>query len=92
MPVTSEWRWIISVGASRVVRKLGSPIYPVYRNELPQSRMNIGIGLGTSHNQNTPEGMLNEIAISKARGADGFVLFSSSSLGTDFLRLLQSEH
>jgi uncharacterized lipoprotein YddW (UPF0748 family) len=55
-------------------------------------QVSIGIGIGTSHNQNTPEGMLQEIAISMNHGADGFVLFSSSSLGSDFLRALESEH
>ncbi len=48
----------------------------------------IGIGIGTSHNQNTPEGMQREIAISRNAGANGVVFFSSSSLDENFLRVL----
>lgn len=48
-----------------------------------------GIGIGTSHNQNTPEGMLEEMRISKALGADGVVYFSSSSLKQPFLDALK---
>ena len=47
-----------------------------------------GIGLGTSHNQNTPEGMRAQIETSRRLGGDGFVLFSSSSLTEPFLREL----
>jgi len=49
-----------------------------------------GIGIGTSHNQNTPEGMLEQIAISKRLKADGVVFFSSSSLSPAFLKALGS--
>jgi len=49
-----------------------------------------GIGIGTSHNQNTPEGMLEQIAISKRLGGDGVVFFSSSSLTSDFLQKLKA--
>jgi uncharacterized lipoprotein YddW (UPF0748 family) len=49
-----------------------------------------GIGIGTSHNQNTPEGMLEEMRISKALGADGVVYFSSSSLKQPFLDALKA--
>jgi uncharacterized lipoprotein YddW (UPF0748 family) len=48
-----------------------------------------GIGIGTSHNQNTPEGMLRQMAISRELGADGVVFFSSSSLGEPFLAKLK---
>jgi uncharacterized lipoprotein YddW (UPF0748 family) len=49
-----------------------------------------GIGIGTSHNQNTPEGMVEEMKISKALKADGVVYFSSSSLKQPFLDRLKS--
>jgi len=48
-----------------------------------------GIGLGTSHNQNTPEGMRGQIAASRRLGGDGFILFSSSSLTDPFLAALR---
>jgi len=48
-----------------------------------------GIGIGTSHNQNTPEGMLREMEISERLGADGVIFFSSSSLAPDFLKILE---
>jgi len=48
-----------------------------------------GIGIGTSHNQNTPEGMIEQMKISKALGADGVVYFSSSSLNPLFLEKLK---
>lgn len=47
-----------------------------------------GIGLATSHNQNTPEGMLAEMAKSRACGADGVVFFSGRSLKPAFLEKL----
>ena len=49
-----------------------------------------GIGIGTSHNQNTPESMLDEMRISKSLGADGVVFFSSSSLNAPFLEKLKT--
>jgi uncharacterized lipoprotein YddW (UPF0748 family) len=48
-----------------------------------------GIGIGTSHNQNTPEGMIEQMRISKALKADGVVYFSSSSLKPPFLDALK---
>jgi uncharacterized lipoprotein YddW (UPF0748 family) len=48
-----------------------------------------GIGIGTSHNQNTPEGMIEQMRISKTLGADGVVYFSSNSLGAAFLEKLK---
>jgi len=49
-----------------------------------------GIGIGTSHNQNTPEGMIDQMRISKALKADGVIYFSSSSLGSPFLDALKA--
>ena len=49
-----------------------------------------GIGIGTSHNQNTPEGMIDEMRISKVLKADGVVYFSSSSLNQPFLDKLKA--
>ena len=49
-----------------------------------------GIGIGTSHNQNTPEGMIEQMRISKTLGADGVVYFSSSSLNQPFLEKLKA--
>lgn len=48
-----------------------------------------GIGIGTSHNQNTPEGMLAQIETSRRLGAAGVVFFSSSSLTEPFLAALR---
>ena len=48
-----------------------------------------GIGIGTSHNQNTPEGMLGQIETSRRLGADGVIFFSSSSLTEPFLAALR---
>ena len=49
-----------------------------------------GIGIGTSHNQNTPEGMIEQMRMSKALKADGVVYFSSTSLKQPFLDALQA--
>lgn len=49
-----------------------------------------GIGIGTSHNQNTPEGMLEQMRISRSLGTDGVVFFSSSSLNAPFLEKLRA--
>ena len=54
------------------------------------SQVCVGIGIGTSHNQNTPEGMLLQIEIAKNLNADGFIFFSSSSLNQDFLKALET--
>jgi uncharacterized lipoprotein YddW (UPF0748 family) len=48
-----------------------------------------GIGIGTSHNQNTPEGMLRQMDVSRELGADGVIFFSGSSLGEPFLAALK---
>lgn len=49
-----------------------------------------GIGIGTSHNQISPEGMIEEMRISRALKADGVVYFSSSSLKAPFLEALKA--
>jgi len=49
-----------------------------------------GIGIGTSHNQNTPEGMAEQVRISRELGAAGVVFFSGSSLGEPFLERLKT--
>jgi uncharacterized lipoprotein YddW (UPF0748 family) len=49
-----------------------------------------GIGIGTSHNQNTPAGMTEQAAIGDRLGADGVVFFSSSSLTPEFLAALKA--
>ncbi len=49
-----------------------------------------GIGIGTSHNQNTPEGMIEEMRITKALKGDGVIYFSSSSLKQPFLDALMA--
>jgi uncharacterized lipoprotein YddW (UPF0748 family) len=49
-----------------------------------------GIGIGTSHNQNTPAGMLEQVALGDKLGADGVVFFSSSSLTAEFLAALKA--
>jgi len=49
-----------------------------------------GIGIGTSHNRNTPEGMLEQMRISRDLGAGGVVFFSSSSLTRPFLEALKT--
>jgi uncharacterized lipoprotein YddW (UPF0748 family) len=48
-----------------------------------------GIGIGTSHNQNTPEGMIEQMKISKTLGAGGVIFFSSTSLNEPFLEKLK---
>jgi uncharacterized lipoprotein YddW (UPF0748 family) len=49
-----------------------------------------GIGIGTSHNQNTPAGMLEQMNISQRLGGNGVIFFSSSSLTESFLQSLRS--
>jgi uncharacterized lipoprotein YddW (UPF0748 family) len=57
---------------------------------LPHGRVLIcpGIGIGTSHNQATPEIMTAEIGLARATGATGVIFFSSSSLADPFLKVL----
>lgn len=49
-----------------------------------------GIGMATSCNQNTPEGMLEQIATSQKLGGDGVIFSSSSSLTREFLQKLKT--
>jgi uncharacterized lipoprotein YddW (UPF0748 family) len=49
-----------------------------------------GIGISTSHNQNTPEGMVEQMRISRELGADGVIYFSGSSLTEPFLEKLRA--
>lgn len=49
-----------------------------------------GIGIGTSHNQNTPDGMIEQMRISHAAQADGVIFFSGSSLNEPFLEQLKA--
>jgi len=49
-----------------------------------------GIGIGTSHNQNTPDGMIEQMKVSKALGADGVIFFSTNSLNEPFLEKLKA--
>lgn len=51
----------------------------------------LGVGIGTSHNQNTPEGVLQQVAISRSLKANGVVFFSASSLNHEFLRALATD-
>jgi len=53
-------------------------------------RVCVGIGIGTSHNQNTPDGVLKQIEIGRKLKADGFILFSSSSLKPEFLQAIET--
>jgi len=50
----------------------------------------IGIGIGSSHNQNTPEGMIEQMKISKSAGADGVIFFSGGALTPAFTAQLKN--
>lgn len=50
-----------------------------------------GLGIVTSHNQATPEIMLQEIRLAREAGSDGVVFFSGGSLKEDFLRALAGQ-
>jgi len=52
--------------------------------------LGIGVGIGTAHNQNTPEGVLWQMRTSRDLGANGTVLFSSVSLTEEFLKALSN--
>jgi len=49
-----------------------------------------GIACHSSHNKNTPEGVVQEVLISRETGADGVVFFSGSSLTDEFIDKLKS--
>lgn len=48
-----------------------------------------GIACRSSHNTNTPEGVVKEVEISRKAGADGVVFFSGYSLTEEFLNSLK---
>lgn len=50
-----------------------------------------GIGITTSHNQNTPAGMMAEIEIGRRLGAAGHVFFSGTALKPEFLDALRAD-
>jgi len=54
-------------------------------------RVCLGIGIGTSHNQSSPQGMAGQVKFAREAGADGVVFFSGSSLGEPFLKRLASD-
>jgi len=49
-----------------------------------------GIACRSSHNTNTPEGVVEEVKISRETGADGVVFFSGYSLTDEFITELKS--
>ena len=49
-----------------------------------------GIGIGTSHNQSTPDLMMEEIRLARTAGADGVIFFSGGSLTAPFLERLKN--
>ncbi len=51
-----------------------------------------GLGIVTSHNQASPEIMLEEIKLAHSLGADGVVFFSGGSLKEDFLAALAARN
>jgi uncharacterized lipoprotein YddW (UPF0748 family) len=48
-----------------------------------------GIGIGTVHNQSTPQGVLRQVAIARRLALQGFVLFSSFSFKGEFIAELR---
>jgi hypothetical protein len=54
------------------------------------ARVCAGTGIGISHNQNTTDGMIGQMTISRAAGADGVIFYPSSSLAAPFLARLRS--
>jgi uncharacterized lipoprotein YddW (UPF0748 family) len=54
-------------------------------------RICLGIGIETSHNRNTPEGIAGQVKFSREAGADGVIFFSGSSLGELFLKRLEAD-
>ncbi|MDD8014902.1 MAG: family 10 glycosylhydrolase [Acidobacteriota bacterium] len=49
-----------------------------------------GIGIRSSHNQNTPERMIEQMKVCKKAGSDGVIYFSSYSLNEPFLEKLKA--
>jgi uncharacterized lipoprotein YddW (UPF0748 family) len=48
-----------------------------------------GIGIRSSHNNNTPEGVVQEVIIAREEGADGVVFFFGSTLTDEFMDKLK---
>ncbi len=48
-----------------------------------------GIACHSSHNKNTPEGVVQEVIISREEGADGVTFFSGTSLIDEFMEKLK---
>ncbi len=49
-----------------------------------------GIACHSSHNKNTPEGVVQEVKIAREEGADGVTFFSGTSLTDEFMKKLKS--
>ena len=49
-----------------------------------------GIACHSSHNKNTPEGVVQEVKIAREEGADGVTFFSGYSLTDEFMKKLKS--
>ena len=49
-----------------------------------------GIGISSSHNKNTPDGVVQEVKIAREQGADGVVFFFGSSLTDEFMEKLKT--
>ena len=49
-----------------------------------RARVYAGIACASSHNKNTPDGVVQEVAIAREEGADGVAFFSGYSLGPEF--------
>jgi uncharacterized lipoprotein YddW (UPF0748 family) len=49
-----------------------------------------GIACHSSHNKNTPEGVVQEVKIAREEGADGVTFFSGTSLNDEFMDKLKS--
>ncbi|HRT25965.1 MAG TPA: family 10 glycosylhydrolase [Candidatus Saccharicenans sp.] len=78
--------------SSATATALGKIPEPVAQATLPRKLLVCpGIGLGTSHNQITPDLMLEEIRLARAAGADGVIFFSGSSLTAPFLDRLKNQ-
>ena len=54
------------------------------------ARIYAGIACVSSHNKNTPDGVVQEVAIAREEGADGVAFFSGYSLGPEFRAALAS--
>jgi hypothetical protein len=49
-----------------------------------------GIACRSSHNKNTPEGVVQEVIIAREEGADGVTFFSGTSLTDEFIDKLKT--